>query len=249
MPLLKNILGRIYVLYLLIMFVITIVLVAIPTGFCQLLVKDEKRKTAVTMNIYRVWMKIYLPLIFCPLSRKGLEHFREDENYVVVCNHNSFVDILVSTPSVPGANKTLAKKELARIPIFGLVYRSGSILVDRSDAQSRRKSLEAMKNVLEQGMHLVLYPEGTRNRSAQPIKPFYDGAFNVAIESGKPVMPALIFHTKQILPAGKSFYAWPHSIQMHFLPPVPTEGLTRQDIPALKEKVFLQMKEYYLQEM
>jgi len=61
---------------------------------------------------------------------KGKQHFKKGENYVVVCNHNSLMDVPVSVTSVP-ANKTIAKIEMAKIPVFGLIYKRGSVLVDR----------------------------------------------------------------------------------------------------------------------
>jgi 1-acyl-sn-glycerol-3-phosphate acyltransferase len=230
-------------------FVVTILLVSIPVVICHAIFRDDRQRTMAIMKWYRIWMTIYLPPVGCPMRRKGLQHFRKGENYVVVCNHNSLVDILVSTPSVPGASKTLAKAELARIPVFGLVYRSGSILVNRKDPASRRKSLEAMKNVLAQGMHLVLYPEGTRNKTDQPLKSFYDGAFSMAIETQKPIMPAVLLHTRNILPAGKSFYAWPHPVPIHFLEPISTTGLTHKDTAALREKTHKIMTAYYVAAM
>lgn len=246
MTMLKNITGRIFAVWVLLWFTVTILLVAIPSAICHYTIRDEVRRTARILYWYRIWMAVYLPLIGCPIRRKGLHHFAPGENYVVVCNHNALVDILVSTPSVPGASKTLAKAELAHIPVFGFIYRNGSILVDRRDPRSRRKSLEEMKRVLRLGMHLILYPEGTRNTSAEPLAPFYDGAFSMAINAQRPVLPALLFHTSEILPPGKVFYARPHPIPIHFLPPVPTTGLSHKDAPALKEKVFAIMKEYYL---
>lgn len=247
MRLVKNIVGRLLALWMLLWFIITIVLVAIPVSVCHLAIREETRRTHAIMKWYRVWMNVYLPAVFCPIRKKGLENFKAGENYVVVCNHNALVDILVSTPSVPGASKTLAKAELARIPVFGLIYKSGSILVDRKDPGSRRKSLQEMRRVLEQGMHLVLYPEGTRNKTEAPLKPFFDGAFSIAVEAQKPIIPTLIFHTRGILPPERPFFAWPHAIPIHFLAPVPTAGLGTGDVGALKERVFRQMKAYYLE--
>lgn len=247
MQIVKNLVGRVTALWMLIWFVVTILLVAIPVTICHLLIHGETRRTLAIMKWYRIWMDVYLPAVGCPIQRKGLEHFQAGENYVVVANHNALVDILVSTPSVPGASKTLAKAELARIPIFGLIYKSGSILVDRKDPHSRRKSLLAMQAVLEHGMHLVLYPEGTRNKTSKPLKPFFDGAFSIAIATQKPIIPALLFHTKGILPPEKTFFARPHPIPIHFLEPVSTQGLTKADVPQLKQQVFTRMEAYYLQ--
>lgn len=249
MSMLKNITGRLLAAWMLLWFVITILLVSIPVVICHALIREDRPRTRAIMKWYRIWMAIYLPPVGCPIRRKGLEHFRAGENYVVVCNHNSLVDILVSTPSVPGASKTLAKAELARIPVFGLVYRSGSILVDRKDPASRRKSLDAMKHVLAQGMHLVLYPEGTRNKTDQPLKAFYDGAFSMAIDTQKPILPAVLLHTRGILPAGKGFFARPHPVPIHFLEPIPTQGLTHKDTAALRERTREIMSAYYVAAM
>lgn len=247
MSLIKNIIGRLYACWILIWFIITILLVSIPAAVIHYTIKDEVKKTGITLKCYRIWMDGLMALVFCRIKLKGQDHFHQGENYVVVVNHNALFDILVSSPNVPGANKTLAKAELAKIPIFGFIYRSGSILVDRKDLNSRKKSLDEMKRVLRQGMHLILYPEGTRNKTQAPLKFFYDGAFTMAIETQKSIIPALIFNTRKILPPGKTFYAWPHSVPMHFLEPIDTKGLTIKDTAKLKEKVFQLMSAYYLE--
>ncbi|WP_143307387.1 lysophospholipid acyltransferase family protein [Chitinophaga vietnamensis] len=245
MNLLKNIFGRIFALYALLLFAGTMLIVFIPIWIYSF--QPDPRKTRAFVAIGRVWMKIYMPLIGCPVRRKGLEHFQRGQTYVVVCNHNSLIDVPVTTPGVPGGNKTLAKASLGKIPLFGVLYRIGGILVDRSSEASRKKSVEDMKHALSLGLHMLLYPEGTRNRTDQPLKAFYDGAFALAIDTQLPIIPSLLFHTKKILPAAKFFYALPHHIDYHFLEPIPTKGLTREDLPALKEKVFKIMWDYYSQ--
>lgn len=244
MQLLKNFLARLYAVYALILFAISLLIVVLPVWVCSFL--KEPKRSAVILDILRGWMAIFLPAIFCPVKRIGRGNFKKGKNYVVVCNHNSLMDVPVSTPSVPGINKTLAKIEMAKIPVFGLIYRSGSILIDRKDPRSRKESYKQMKQVLLQNMHLVLYPEGTRNKTEMPLKAFYDGAFSVAIETQKPIMPAVIFNTKKILPPGRKFYGWPSPIYIHFLPPIETQGLTSGDVIMLKENVHQLMTDYYL---
>lgn len=241
----KNILGHLYAVWLILWFTITILLVSIPSAICHYTIKDEVKRTTATLKWYRIWMKVLMTLVFCRIKLKGRHHFKSGQNYVVVCNHNALFDILVSTPSVPGANKTLAKAELAKIPVFGFIYRSGSILVNRKSSRSRAQSLAEMKVTLVKGMHLILYPEGTRNKTNQPLRPFHDGAFTMAIENQKAIIPALLFNTRKILPPGKKFYARPHAVSMHFLEPIPVNGLTISDLPQLKEKVFNIMKKHY----
>jgi 1-acyl-sn-glycerol-3-phosphate acyltransferase len=120
----------------------------------------------------------------------------------------------------------------------------GSVLVNRKDDNSRRQSFEKMKNVLQNGMHMSIYPEGTRNRTNEPLKKFHDGAFKLAIDTNKAIIPAILFNTKEVIPPGKLFYFWPKKLQIHFLPPVEiNQGGSYTD---LKERVFSVMSDYYL---
>jgi 1-acyl-sn-glycerol-3-phosphate acyltransferase len=153
------------------------------------------------------------------------------------------MDVPLSTPFIPGPNKTIAKVEMSRIPVFGLIYSRGSVLVDRKSDESRRRSLDDMKHVLLQGMHMCIYPEGTRNKTGQPLKTFYEGAFRLAIDSEKPIIPAIIFNTGTVLPSNKKFFLWPRPLYIHFLEPIP---VTRNDnATELKDKVFKIMRDYY----
>jgi 1-acyl-sn-glycerol-3-phosphate acyltransferase len=131
---------------------------------------------------------------------------------------------------------------LSYIPVFGWIYGAGSILVDRKNEKSRRESFKKMKHALDLGFHMVIYPEGTRNRTNQPLKSFYDGAFRLAIESQKQIMPAVLFNTRKVLPVNKPFYLFPRKFEMHFLPPVESNNISTKD---LKEKVFRMMWDYY----
>lgn len=241
----KRVLGHVYFVYGILLFAITMLIVFIPVWLTSLL--PEPRRSKVLHPIFKGWMGVFMPLVFCPVRRKGKHHFAKGENYVVVCNHNSLVDIPVSSPWIPGPNKTLAKVEMARIPLFGVIYKAGSILVDRKKEGSRRESFTAMQDMLHKHVHLCLYPEGTRNKTGKPLQSFYDGAFITAIRGQKAIIPSLIFNTGTILPHDKKAWAFPRPIHFHFLEPVPTAGLEMKDLPALKEKVHNIMEQYYAQ--
>ncbi len=242
MKLLKEAAGRIFALWALIWFIITMFLFLVPYFIVSLF--PEPLRTHRFVAVSRVWMKLFLTGIGCPLTVYGKEHFKKGENYIVLFNHNSFMDVPVSSPHVPGGNKTIAKVEISKVPVFGILYKMGSVLVDRNSEASRRESIVKMKEVLASGLHMSIYPEGTRNRTNEPVKPFHNGAFRLALETGKSIIPAIIFHTRGVLPAGKAFYLMPHRLEMHFLAPV---AVTDNDTPeSLKIKVFDIMKARYL---
>ena len=154
------------------------------------------------------------------------------------------MDVPLSSPFIPGANKTIAKTSFVKVPVFGFYYMKGAVLVDRKSEKSRKESFEKMKQVLKKGMHMCIYPEGTRNRTNEPLKKFYDGAFKLATDTGTSIIPAIILNTRKAVPVQKSFYFLPHKLEMHFLPPVGVESKTTDE---LREEIFLIMKNYYLQ--
>lgn len=240
MKIFKEIFGRLWAFWGLVIF-LPGMFIALPFYLVCYLLK-EPTASQWHRKVSRTWMTIFLNLIGCPLKVVNKKYFEDGTNYVVVCNHNSLMDIPVTTPFMPRANKTIAKTTFVYIPLFGWIYAAGSVLVNRKSDQSRKDSFKKMRWVLRTGLDMVIYPEGTRNRTNDPLKSFYDGAFKLAVASGNPVMPALLFNTRKVLPAGKIFYLEPHKMEMHFLPPVASTNLTAKE---LKEKVFRIMWDYY----
>ncbi len=238
---LKDIFGRVWAVWAFITFFITFLIIFIPSMIAYLI--PDPKGQSYFIWVSRCWMQTWLYLVGCPLKVSGRENFKKGEAYVIVYNHNALLDVPLSAPFVPGPNKTIAKASFAKVPIFGWFYARGSVLVDRDDVKSRLKSFEAMRKVLQQNMHMCIYPEGTRNRTAEPMKPFFDGAFKLAINTKKDVIPCVIFGTKEAIPIEKGFYLLPTRLRMHFLPAVSSADIKA---PALKEKVFEIMKEHYV---
>jgi 1-acyl-sn-glycerol-3-phosphate acyltransferase len=243
MKVIKEIFGRIWALYAATVFISTMLLFLIPfLLFCYF--KKDPGKTKRFTRWSKYWIDGFLLLTLSPLKIKGRENFVPGENYIVLCNHNSFMDVPITTPAIPGGNKTIAKIELSRIPLFGLLYKTGSVLVDRKNEASRKESFNKMKEVLGMGLHMCLYPEGTRNKTSQPLRPFHNGAFRLALDTKKSLIPALIFNTRKVLPANKTFYAMPHKVEIHFLDPVSVN--TNETVEELRERVHKIMSEYYI---
>ena len=242
MNIFKNIAGRIWALWALLSFIVTFLIIFIPAMITYLIPGTKGQK--IFIGISRIWMSVWLYLVGCPLKVNGKKYFHKNTAYIVTCNHNSILDVPISCPFIPGGNKTIAKSSFTRIPLFGWFYRKGSVLVDRKSEISRRKSFDAMKKVLASGLHMSIYPEGTRNRTDEPMKRFYDGAFKLAVATNTAIIPAIILHSKKALPINKPFYFLPHRLQMDFLEAIPVNGQTAEQ---LKDKVFEIMKNYYVQ--
>ena len=230
----KNILGRLFTVWGGIVFIVSMLFFMPAVWISGML--DEPKRTSIFIRICRSWMAIFFTLTGVRLKIKGRDAFKKGENYIVVCNHNSLMDVPLTSPGIPGANKTIAKIEMAKIPVFGIIYKRGSVLLDRKNDGSRRESYVAMKSVLEQGMHMCIYPEGTRNKTENPLKSFHDGAFRLSFETGKKIIPCLIKGTREMLPHNKSFFFWPGKASMQFLPAIDPKDFV--SATEMKEHVF-----------
>jgi 1-acyl-sn-glycerol-3-phosphate acyltransferase len=230
----RNILGRIFTVWGGIVFVSSMLIFLFPIWATGIL--PEPKRTAWVIRFCRMWMAIFFPLSGVRLTIKGRSVFKKGENYIVVCNHNSLMDVPLTSPGIPGANKTIAKIEMSKVPLFGIIYKRGSVLLDRKNDESRKASYNEMKQVLAQGMHMCIYPEGTRNKTNDPLKTFHDGAFKLSFDTGKKIIPCLIRGTRNMLPLDKTFFFWPGKASMEFL-----EAVDPKDFPdqlALKQYIF-----------
>ncbi|MFT3680641.1 MAG: lysophospholipid acyltransferase family protein [Ferruginibacter sp.] len=170
------------------------------------------------------------------------------QQYVFVFNHLSFIDIPVLMKAIRRQHfRILGKAELAKVPIFGFIYRNAVVLVDRSDPEKRAKSVRQLKSVINKGISVVLAPEGTFNTTHRPLKEFYDGAFRIAIETQTPIKPILLLDCYDRLSYKSIFSLTPGRSRAVYLPEISVEGLTANDIPALKQKVYELMEEKLIQ--
>jgi 1-acyl-sn-glycerol-3-phosphate acyltransferase len=143
--------------------------------------------------------------------------------------------------------RALGKYELSKVPVFGFLYRKAAVMVDRSNAANRTRSVTVLKAILRKGVSIVIFPEGTFNTTNAPLKDFYDGAFRIAIETQTPIKPVLFPDTLKRLHYKSIWTATPGRCRCVYLQEIPVEGLTLADTALLKEKVYKVMEEHLLQ--
>lgn len=156
----------------------------------------------------------------------------------MVANHISYIDTPLIFRTIPFFVRPLAKAELAKIPLFGFLYRQMAVLVDRSDSASKYKSIHSLRRALQREGSIFIFPEGTFNETGEPLKFFYDGAFRLALRTGTPILP-VIFPDADKRWHYSSFWKWSPGINRAiFLPEVPVTGFATDDVAGLKQKVF-----------
>lgn len=155
--------------------------------------------------------------------------------YVAVSNHESMADIFLIS-HLPWEMKWLSKEDIFRIPVMGWMMRmAGDIAVRRSDRTSRADALEACRDRLAKQVSVMIFPEGTRSRTAE-LLPFKDGAFRIAIETGAPILPLVVAGTRGALAKGSLAFGRARA-EVRVLDPIPTTGLTLDDVPKLRDRV------------
>ena len=166
------------------------------------------------------------------------------KQYVFVFNHISYVDIPVLLKTIRWQQmRILGKAEMSKVPLFGFIYRSAAVMVERGDPEKRAKSVQQLKSVLKKGISIVIAPEGTFNLTHKPLKEFYDGAFKIAIETQTPIKPVLFLDTYDRMHYESIVSLQPGKSRSVYLEEIPVDGLTLADVDFLKDKVFKIMEE------
>ena len=163
-------------------------------------------------------------------------HINFSSSYIITPNHQSYIDAAVIYTSIPSVFKTLGKKEIEKAPIYGVIYKTVVITVDRSSMTARAASFRKMKKELDLGNSLVIFPEGTFSNTPTPdLLPFQDGSFSLAIQQQVDILPVLFLDTSNRMHPSKLFGFTPGWNRTLYLPPVSIKGLEKKDVDSLKK--------------
>lgn len=161
------------------------------TTFYMLLILAKKpfnrKNPYYFLELERKWAKSQLKVM-------GIEVELESElpqvHGLLMCNHRSYIDIVMVPPFVPAT--FVAKQEVRKWPVVGYGCTTVKVIfVDRSNPESRKKTREDIRNSALDGLSLLVYPEGTTSASPylRVLKP---GMFFVAAEAGIPILPVAL---------------------------------------------------------
>jgi 1-acyl-sn-glycerol-3-phosphate acyltransferase len=167
-------------------------------------------------------------LVGVKIEIRGMENLEAGRNYIFMANHTSNLDPPVLLPMIPGRCSVLVKKELFRIPILGTGMKMASLVpVDRSDREAAIESVNAATAVLRQGVHMLIFPEGTRSCDGR-LLPFKKGPFHLAIDAGVFVAPVTILGTYELWPKSQ-FALRPGTVGVVFHRPIDPRSYPDRD--------------------
>jgi 1-acyl-sn-glycerol-3-phosphate acyltransferase len=235
----KKKLQTIFSIYGFLVFVI-LLLILLPFFFIASLFGKVRGGNAI-YAICSIWADLWF--IFIGLRTKIIHEEKNTEQRpcIFVANHISYMDIPMIVKIIREPVRVLAKEEMAKIPVFGFVYRNAAVLVNRTDPEKRRQSVLILKKVLKKGISIFIFPEGTFNETGGPLKSFYDGAFRIALETQTPIQPIIFPDTVKRLHHKSVFSLSPGICRAVYLPMVDIHAFHDKGMAELKQHVFDQM--------
>lgn len=192
--------------------------------------------------VYRiagVWAVLFLFLTGIRYRTIYRQKPAKGHSYIFVTNHISYLDIPMMIMATKGfLVRILGKAEMGNIPLFGFIYKAGAVTVKRDNSQNRKESIAKLKAFLSEKISILICPEGTFNMTNQPLKEFYDGAFKIAIELKRPIVPVIFPDTYDRLGYHSIFSLNPGICRSVILPAIPTDEYGEEDVLKLKERVY-----------
>ena len=229
----RVILNYLWRLWLLILVTIVTLLFALPV---YLLSFNEKHYT-LCYRLIRTWCQcIFYGMGFrYSLTNLSNETLKFGHQYVVIANHTSIMDIMLTCILLPDHPVTfVGKKELVKIPIFGQIYKRVNVMVDRTSARSRADVYRRCAEKMQQGRNVVIYPEGGVSDDPNTIlDPFKDGAFMLSSKHNFPIAVFTFVGLREMFPFDSS-KGYPGKVKVYF------NGILQPNQPAkeLREEAY-----------
>jgi len=218
---------------------LNIVFTTIFLSIIALMIFPFDRKGEGTNRLGRVWAKIHLKACGIRVVMEGAENITEPP-YVIMCNHQSVLDIFALLSSLPLSFKWIAKKELFVVPFLGWALKAGkNISIDRQNPRKALKAMHEAAHRIQEGMNIVIFPEGTWSTNGT-LLPFKKGGFSLALRTKVPIIPIGIRGTGQLQPEGCSVPKGKGLIQIKIGQPV---RVTEEERTA-KNKLMLEVRSH-----
>jgi 1-acyl-sn-glycerol-3-phosphate acyltransferase len=199
----------------------------------------KEKPNGIYQRCMHAWTRAILRISGVKLVVHSPERMSGSVGHVYIANHVSWYDIFALASVIPRYT-WIAKAELRKIPLFGRAAEAaGIVFIERDNKKAAFESYKLAAEQVKRGRSVIICPEGTRGRDYH-LRPFKKGPFVLAIASEAPIIPTILYGTREIMPKG-SFRIRPGTVHIHFLEPVPTQGYTYDDRARLMETVWSRM--------
>ncbi|KAH7038172.1 acyltransferase [Microdochium trichocladiopsis] len=166
---------------------------------------------------------------------------------VFIGPHQTELDVLMLGCIFPKYCSVTAKSSLKKVPFLGwFMTLSGTVFIDRKNSKDARSAMAgAAAQMKDRKQSVYMFPEGTRSYAKDPmLLPFKKGAFHLAVQAGVPIVPVVVANYSHVLYL-KDLTFNAGKVPVKVLDPIPTEGLTAEDVDELTRST----RELMLKEM
>lgn len=232
----KEILGGVWKIYVFIWF--CLLLIILYPLYLIFLLNENYFNKGFNLLLIHTWLLVRVSGIFVQIKNK--HYIDKYETYVITPNHSSYLDTVILYQTFRKYFVFMAKHELASIPVFNIFFKKMNITVDRKSATSGKKAMERCAQELDKNHSVVMFPEGTIPEGVPNMLRFKNGAFKLAIEKQVPVIPITFLTNYKRLEMASLFRgkAGPGLAKAIIHKPIPTKGMTQEDLIPLRDKVF-----------
>lgn len=211
--------------------VLAILFMAVAVPLMSLVVFPWTLITRDVRLLYAAGMAIIRTMVWLTGVRvkpEGLEKLDPAGTYIFMSNHVSNLDPIILMPLIPRRTSVLVKKELWRLPVVARAFDLAALVpVERQNRDAAIQSVRRATAVMNQGINMMVYPEGTRSLDGR-LRPFKKGPFYLASDTGFPIVPVTMANTFELLPKGK-FSAKRGTARIIFHPPIDTKSLSSRE--------------------
>ncbi len=230
------ILRYLYSMWAAFLFAAVVLFICVPVAFITSLwsykgLKYLMKATQISSKIWAFGTGVKYDVV-------GKEKLDRSQNYIFTPNHTSYGDVVILAAALNHAFNVLGKIEVKNMPLMGYLFRRTTVFVDRSNEESRRKSVMNLKERAENAISLLIFPEGTFSRPENEVMlPFYSGAFRIAIDLKMPIVPVAIVGARNLF-TNDALPLRPCRITCVYADPIETKYLTKEDTNELKNRVY-----------
>lgn len=208
----------------------------------EILVKANKRGRHIMclLNILRV---IVIPFYWClkPFRFYGKRKV-QDGPCVYIGNHYTLLDPVYPAATTWEGLHFVAKRELFSVPILGWAMRRVKAIPANRDGNDARAMIDCLK-CLKNGEKIVVFPEGTRNKTKEEIRPFHHGAAAMAIKAKAPIVPIVLYKKPRFFRMTHVIIGEPMELSEYYEKKLTAEDLLAAD-ETLKQRILDMKKEH-----
>lgn len=211
--------------------------------FFKLFLSKEKW-FPIAFRLKRVLARLIVFNTGISVKKIGPANLDTKQAYVFCPNHTSFLDIVVSYLVIPNYFHYIGKAELLKVPFFNIFFQKMNIVVNRGSIMDSHRAFQRSCDDIDKHISIAIFPEATIPVSTPMLGNFKNGPFKLAIEKQIPIVPITYLDNWRIL--GDSHRhkvrSGPGCSRVLIHEPIPTKGMTDNNMNELKKKVYLTIR-------